>query len=133
SFHDGECDVLIHRHGFKEIPAPEGTPKPPEFTTYRVLEAPFQNPAKQPIRIFARVAEPDDENTEMGEAFFQGVMLNRHAQLGSFDLRATTVNVKQVGYKLMMNSQCARLTTRFALSRVFPDADIYSSGHPPCV
>jgi len=27
----------------------------------------------------------------------------------------------------MMNSQCAGLTTRFAISRVFPDADIYSS------
>src|SRR5262249_22573481 len=35
--------------------------------------------------------------------------------------------VKQQGYKLMMNSQCAGMTTRFTISRMFPDADIYSS------
>jgi transcription elongation factor Elf1 len=37
------------------------------------------------------------------------------------------VEVRQVGYKLMMNSQCAGLTTRFAIAKIFPDADIYSS------
>lgn len=40
-------------------------------------------------------------------------------------MRAAAVTVQQAGYKLMMNSQCAGLTTRFAISRMFPDADIY--------
>src|SRR5687767_10760039 len=63
----------------------------------------------------------------MGEAYFTGVLINRHAQLGSFDMQASGTTVRQVGYKLMMNSQCAGLTTRFAISKTFPDADIYSS------
>jgi hypothetical protein len=63
----------------------------------------------------------------MGQAYFTGLLINRHAQLGSFDMRAATVSIRQAGYKLMMNSQCAGLTTRFAIGRLFPDADIYSS------
>jgi hypothetical protein len=35
--------------------------------------------------------------------------------------------VQQRGYKVMMSSQCAGLTTRFAVTRLFPDADVYSS------
>src|SRR5947207_3169510 len=35
SFHDGECDLLSKTHGFKEVPAPQGAPQPPAFTTYR--------------------------------------------------------------------------------------------------
>jgi hypothetical protein len=42
-------------------------------------------------------------------------------------MRASAIRVRQDGYKLMMNTQCAGLTTRFAISRLFPDADIYSS------
>src|SRR6185295_12946922 len=80
-----------------------------------------------PIRIFARSATPSDENREMAEPYFSGILINRHAQLGSYDLKASNVAVVQQGYKLMMNSQCAGLTTRFAISRLFPDADIYSS------
>ena len=37
------------------------------------------------------------------------------------------MSVRQAGYKLMMNSQCAGLSTRFAVQRCFPDADLYSS------
>jgi hypothetical protein len=64
---------------------------------------------------------------EMGLAYFTGLLVNRHAQLGSFDLVSTTTRVRQAGYKLMMNSQCAGLTTRFAIARMFPDADLCSS------
>lgn len=130
-FHEGECEVIVRTHGFRKIDLPEGTPpmktrwgSPRE---YHAFEAPWKNPFGAPIQVLARAASPDDENREMGEPFFQGVLINRHAQLGSFDLRAAAVQVKQRGYKLMMNSQCAGLTTRFAISRLFPDADIYSS------
>jgi len=41
---------------------------------------------------------------------------NRHAQLGTFDLQATSVELSQVGYKLLMNTQCTGLTTRFAIN-----------------
>lgn len=127
-FHEGECDILVSQFRFTEIPAPADAPKAPGWGGgYRVFQAPFKNPSGDPVQIFARSALPYNENTEMGSAYFTGVLINRHAQLGSFDMRAATANVKQVGYKLMMNSQCAGLTTRFAISRVFPDADLYSS------
>lgn len=127
-FHEGELRILVSTHGFKEIGHPPGTPPSPSgWSPYRVLEAPFKTPAGEPIRIFARTATPRDENLEMGMTFFIGLLINRHAQLGSFDLRAAAVKVRQEGYKLMLNAQCAGLTTRFAISQMFPDADIYSS------
>lgn len=125
-FHEGECDILTRTYGFREIPPPEGAPKSPG-AAYNVLEAPFQTPDGHPVQIFARTGSPDNENIEMGSAYFTGLLINRHAQLGSYDMRAASVEVQQKGYKLMMNSQCAGLTTRFAISRMFPDADIYSS------
>ena len=131
AFHEGECEVLVSSHGFRKIDVPAGAPALRSrwggALTYTAYEAPFRTPGGQPIQILARSASPTDEDLEMGEPFFVGVLINRHAQLGSFDLRAATVQVKQRGYKLMMNSQCAGLTTRFALSRAFPDADLYSS------
>ncbi|APR85087.1 Hypothetical protein A7982_10436 [Minicystis rosea] len=130
-FHEGECEVLVRAHHFRAIEVPEGAPTVESRwgspRPYKAFEAPFKTPWGDPIQILARSASPDDENREMGEAFFTGVLINRHAQLGSFDLRAATVQVAQRGYKLMMNSQCAGLTTRFAISRLFPEADIYSS------
>lgn len=126
-FHEGECDILVSTYGFTEIPVPEDTPKPPGWSGYRVFKAPFETPSGQPILVFARAALPHNENHEMGLAHFTGTLVNRHAQLGSYDMRAAASNVKQAGYKIMMNSQCAGLTTRFAISRLFPDADIYSS------
>jgi hypothetical protein len=126
-FHEGECQILTGTYNFTEIPVPEGAPKPPGIKGYRAFEAPFKTPHGQPIQVFARSASPSNENFEMGEAFFTGILINRHAQLGSYDMRAASVAVSQEGYKLMMNSQCAGLTTRFAISRMFPDADIYSS------
>ena len=127
-FHEGECDVLLRRYNFKEV-APESHPPslPQPASRYRVLQAPFKNPTGQPILIYSRSASPSDENLEMGSADFVGVLINRHAQLGAFDMQASTIEVRQSGYKLMMNSQCAGLTTRFAVSKMFPDADIYSS------
>jgi hypothetical protein len=127
-FHEGECRILISAYGFKEIALPPDTPAAPSsWSHYRAFEAPFRTPTGASIRVFARSANPRDENLEMGMSFFTGLLINRHAQLGSFDLRASLVKVRQEGYKLMMNSQCAGLTTRFAISRMFPDADIYSS------
>lgn len=127
-FHDGECDIFIQKYGFKEIPMPADAPKSPSLgQPYRVLEAPFKNPSGQPIQIFARTATPRDENSEMAVAGFVGLLINRHAQLGSFDMQASSTNVQQAGYKLMINSQCAGLTTRFAIAKMFPEADIYSS------
>ncbi len=127
-FHEGECDILVKKFKCKEVELPSDAPAPPQsWSHYKVFEAPIKNPHGEPIRFFARSAQPRDENYEMGQAFFVGLLINRHAQLGSFDMRAATVNVKQQGYKLMMNSQCAGLTTRFAIGRLFPDADIYSS------
>ncbi|MDP2314780.1 MAG: hypothetical protein Q8P41_17885 [Pseudomonadota bacterium] len=125
-FHEGECEVLVSRHRFTAVPDAtplEGMPK----RRYTVLEAPFRTPAGQPIQVWARSASPSDENEEMGVDAFVGVMVNRHAQLGSFDMRASLTKVVQRGYKLMINGQCAGLTTRFAIARLFPDADIYSS------
>ncbi|MDI1448472.1 hypothetical protein [Polyangium sp. 6x1] len=126
-FHEGEVDILLGRYGFREIPAPDGSPKPPKYGTYRVLEAPFRTPGGDPVWLYARAARPDDENLEMADAAFVGVFINRHAQLGAYDMRAATATARQAGYKIMMNAQCAGLTTRFAIARAFPDADIYSS------
>jgi hypothetical protein len=130
AFHAGECEILERTFGFKKVDAPEGTPPIRARwgdAEYGVYEAPFKTPAGAPIRIFARSARPDDEHLEMGEPFFTGLLINRHAQLGSFDLKASATKVTQKGYKVMLNSQCAGLTTRFTISRLFPDADIYSS------
>lgn len=113
-FHEGEVVVLQETHGFVEV----GTD---------LYEAPFTGPKGQKIRVHARTANPTDENREMADPAYVGVLINRHAQLGSFDLRAATVNVQQQGYKLLINSQCAGLTTRFAIGRMFPDADLYTS------
>lgn len=127
-FHEGECEILINRFDFTEIPTPTDLDTlPVAASRYRVLQAPFTNPAGFPIQIFARSASPSDENREMGSLAFVGVLINRHAQLGAFDMQASTMDVHQAGYKLMMNSQCAGLTTRFAIAKMFPDADIYSS------
>lgn len=127
-FHDGEVEALGRHHGFKEITPPADAPKPPfSLRSYRVMEAPFTGPTGQKIQVFCRSAAPRDENQEMGEAGFVGVLINRHAQLGAFDMQASTIEIKQAGYKLMMNSQCAGLTTRFAIGKLFPEADIYSS------
>lgn len=130
AFHEGECDVLVEQHRFKKIDRPADAPVlqgPRGALAYAAFEAPFTTPCGEPIRIFARSAHPDDENLEMGEPFFTGVLINRHAHLGSFDLKAVKTPVVQRGYKVMMNAQCAGLTTRFAVTRVFPDADVYSS------
>ena len=127
-FHDGECEILVRQYRFTEIPVPaDAPPGPRSWLKYKVFEAPFKGKGGQSIRIFARAASPSDENFEMGQTYFVGLLINRHAQLGSFDMRAATIKVEQRGYKLMMNSQCAGLTTRFAIGRLFPDADIYSS------
>jgi hypothetical protein len=130
-FHEGECQTLVRAHGFKKIDVPKDAPtivgRWGAARPYQAFEAPFRTPAGDPIQILARSANPEDENLEMAQPFFQGLLINRHAQLGSFDLKASNVEVKQEGYKLMMNSQCAGLTTRFAIARMFPDADIYSS------
>lgn len=125
-FHEGELEVFRDKHGFREIDPPSGSPTP-RFGSYRVLEAPFKNPSGSSILLFMRPARPEDENLEMADPSFHGLFINRHAQLGSYDMRATTAQIRQSGYKLMMNAQCAGLTTRFAVARAFPDADIYSS------
>ncbi|MCB9701334.1 MAG: hypothetical protein H6711_05545 [Myxococcales bacterium] len=128
-FHRGGLEVLKKTHKFTEVEAPEGTPTPPGVfsTGYVVLEAPFTGPKGQVIQIFARPSSPQHENAEMGDDFFVGVAINRHANLGSADMKAACVDVRQKGYKLMLNAQCAGLTTRFAISQMFPEADIYSS------
>lgn len=129
-FHEGECATLVRQHGFREIPAPPEVPAPPVrwgFHGYRVFEAPFVGPRGEPVRVFARTAVPGDENAEMAMPEMCGLLVNRHAQLGANDLRAAAAEVRQQGWKLLVNSQCAGLTTRFAISRLFPDADIYSS------
>jgi len=127
-FHEGECEILTKRFDFKEIPAPSDLPPlPMPVSRYRILQAPFTNPAGLPIYVFARSASPSDENLEMGSSEFIGSLINRHAQLGAFDMQASTIDVRQAGYKLMMNTQCAGLTTRFAIAKMFPEADIYSS------
>jgi hypothetical protein len=126
-FHEGECEILVSTYKFTEVPLPEDAPKPPGYGGYHVFKAPFTTPSGADVLVFARSALPFNENHEMGLAYFTGTLVNRHAQLGSYDMRAAAANVKQVGYKIMMNSQCAGLTTRFAISRLFPDADIYSS------
>jgi hypothetical protein len=127
-FHEGEVESLRRRHGFTEIKPPEDGPRASfSLRAYRVLLAPFVGPRGEKIQIFARSASPQDENREMAEAGFIGVLINRHAQLGAFDMQAAAIEVKQVGYKLMMNTQCAGLTTRFAVGKLFPEADIYSS------
>lgn len=125
-FHEGEVQSLIRRYRFTEIEAPADAPRSPG-AEYRVVQAPFVGPRGEKIQIFSRSATPHDENREMGEAGFIGVLINRHAQLGAFDMQAAAIEVKQAGYKLMMNTQCAGLTTRFAIGKLFPEADIYSS------
>jgi hypothetical protein len=129
-FHEGECDVLVNQHDFKRIDLPADAPVIHGRwgdLAYSAFEAPFKTPKGDAIRVFARSANPADENLEMGLPFFTGLLINRHAQLGSFDLKAVKTPVQEHGYKVMMNSQCAGLTTRFAITRLFPDADVYSS------
>lgn len=125
-FHAGEVEVLRAKYGFVEVTDPEPVEGLPP-RRYVVLEAPFRGPHGRHLQVWARSATPADENEEMGVAGFVGLLVNRHAQLGAFDMRASLTRVTQRGYKLMMNGQCAGLTTRFAISRLFPDADIYSS------
>lgn len=127
-FFPGEIKILETQFKFTKIDAPADAPRPVgTWQQYQVFKAPFQGPAGQDILVFARSASPHDENAEMAAAYFTGVIISRHANLGAFDMKAATVQVQQAGYKLMMNCQCAGLTTRFAISRMFPDADIYSS------
>ncbi len=129
-FLEGICEILLKQQGFIEIPLPADAPSPPSSrlgSTYRVFQARWKTPDGQPVQIFARSARPTDENWEMTQSYFAGLFINRHAQLGAFDMQASSISVIQRGYKLMLNAQCAGLTTRFALSRMFPDADIYSS------
>jgi hypothetical protein len=128
-FAPGEIKLLQSKHKFTKIETPTDAPAPPNAWGggYTVLKAPIQGPQGQDILLFSRSASPRDENHEMSEAYFTGVLISRHANLGAFDMRASLVAIEQRGYKLMMNCQCAGLTTRFAISRMFPDADIYSS------
>lgn len=127
SFYEGERDIFIETHRFTEVPTPPDTPAPPDGQTYTVLKSPFPGPDGEPFLLFTRAATPTDENHEMASEFFAGLVISRHAQLGSYDMASSLVAVEQAGYKLMMNAQCAGLTTRFAISRMFPTADIYSS------
>ncbi len=128
-FAPGEIKLLQSKHKFTKIETPTDAPAPPNAWGggYTVLKAPIRGPQGQDILVFSRSASPRDENHEMGEVYFTGVLISRHANLGAFDMRASLVAIEQRGYKLMMNCQCAGLTTRFAISRMFPDADIYSS------
>lgn len=128
-FYVGELEILQTQYGFKKVATPEGAPTPPNLwgDGYTVLEAPFTTKDGQPIQLFARQASPRDENWEMSQAYFVGLLVSRHANLGAYDMRASLVDTRQVGYKLMMNCQCAGLTTRFAVAKMFPDADIFSS------
>lgn len=128
-FFPGEVELLQTEHKFKKVATPADAPRPPGMwgDGYVVLQAPFKTRAGDAIEIWARSASPKDENWEMGQEFFHGLLVSRHANLGAYDMRASLVEVRQAGYKLMMNCQCAGLTTRFAISRMFPDADIYSS------
>lgn len=126
-FHEGECEVLERAHRFTRVESPSLPAGVDSRREWTVLRAPWTNPHGAPIEIWARRASPSDENLEMGSEAFIGLLVNRHAQLGSFDMRASLTQVAQRGYKLMMNGQCAGMTTRFAISRLFPDADIYSS------
>lgn len=125
-FHEGECEVLESKHGFTRVKDASPYADMPR-RSYTVLRAPFRTPAGEEIQVWARSATPGDENEEMGSTAFVGMLVNRHAQLGAFDMRASLTRVTQRGYKLMMNGQCAGLTTRFAIARIFPEADIYSS------
>jgi hypothetical protein len=119
AFHDGECNVLVEKHHFKKTGgAPAG---------YQAFVAPWRTPSGEPIEVLARASDVPDEAREMGDAAFVGLLINRHAQLGTFDLQEVETPVAQRGYKLMMNSQCCGMATRFAVARRFPDADIYSS------
>ncbi len=126
-FHPGEYEVMRDKYSFAEIEVPEDAPAPPGYRGYKALEAPFTGPKGQKIQLLLRATSPRSENFEMGEAYFVGHCISRHANLGSNDMAASTVAVEQRGYKLQINCQCAGLTTRFAISRMFPEADIYSS------
>lgn len=128
-FLGGQIKILERKFGFKKIDVPADAPASPNAWGggYTVLKAPFTGPAGQEIQLFARSASPRDENHEMGLGYFTGLLISRHANLGAFDMKAALAPVQQDGYKLMFNCQCAGLTTRFAISRMFPDADIYSS------
>jgi hypothetical protein len=125
----GQIKIFERKFGFTKIDVPADAPASPNAwgDGYVVLRAPFTGPAGQEIQVFARSASPRDENHEMGLAYFTGLLISRHANLGVFDMKAALAPVQQDGYKLMFNCQCAGLTTRFAISRMFPDADIYSS------
>ena len=127
-FAAGELKILQTKYRFTKVAPPGDAPPPPSaWSGYTVLKAPFPGPHGQDILVFSRSALARDENHEMGEPYFTGVLVSRHANLGAMDMRAALVQVEQRGYKLMMNCQCAGLTTRFVVSRMFPDADIYSS------
>lgn len=128
-FLGGQMKLLQKKFGFTKVELPADAPASPNpwGGGYEVLEAPFTGPAGQKIYMFGRSASPRDENHEMGQAYFTGLLISRHANLGAFDMKAALAPVQQVGYKLMFNCQCAGLTTRFAISRMFPDADIWSS------
>lgn len=128
-FFTGEVELLQTKYGFTRVPLPEGTPAPPNpwGDGYTVLQAPFSTKQGAPIQIYARSASSRDENWEMSQTHFTGLLVSRHANLGAYDMKASLIEVRQAGYKLMMNCQCAGLTTRFAIAAMFPDADIFSS------
>lgn len=128
-FFAGEVELLQTKYGFTKIAAPEAAPRSPNLwgDGYEVLQAPFVGKGGREIQVYARSASTRDENFEMSQEFFTGLLVSRHANLGAYDMRAAAIQTEQVGYKLMMNCQCAGLTTRFAIARMFPDADIFSS------
>ncbi len=87
-FFSGEVELLQTKYGFTKIAAPEGTPKPPNMwgDGYEVLQAPFVGKGGREIVVFARSASPRDENFEMSQEFFIGLLISRHANLGAYDI-----------------------------------------------
>ena len=125
AFHQGECEVLVRTHGFKKVALPAGAPGATAAT--RSTKRPSARPRASLSRSSPARPAPRTRRWRWACPSSPVLLVNRHAQLGSFDLKASMTRVRQQGYKLMMCSQCAGLTTRFAMSRIFPDADIYSS------
>jgi hypothetical protein len=114
--------------GFTKVPPPSDAPASPNAWGggYRCSRPPSPAPQGQEILVFARRPRRATRTTRWATSTSPACS-SAATPTSAPSTCGPRWSRSAGGYKLMMNCQCAGLTTRFAISRMFPDADIYSS------